>query len=180
MNMELEEVNRMYQEIQAYIDPTFDELKSRTETQQRNIQKNYAQHNQVYNLALEKINSILPNLTTNEVIEGYKDGGRLLQRNLSGYMAGHFNHDYIPTMINAIKQPHLHTAWLFLQALGNNLGGEVSDLVIEALEMEGLQETALSIVGQLNLVEALPQIQRLTENHNATIAYLASETIKQL
>jgi len=180
MNKQLEEVDLMYQEVQPYIDPTFDELKSRTEVHQLKLQMNKEKYIKVYDLALEKLKLLLPHLSTGEIVDGYREGCRLLQRGLSGYMADHFHSDYVPTMVNAIKRPDLHTAWIFLQALANNLGRNISSLAIEALDTKGLTETALNVVEQLNITEALPKIRELTKDKDDTIASLAGEVSKHL
>ncbi len=175
MNKELEEVNSMYQEVQPYIDPTVDELKSRSEVYQLELQTNNNKYGKVYSLAIEKLDLIFPRLSPNEIIEGYSEGCRLLQRSLSGYMANQFHSDYIPTMIDAVQRPDLHTAWIFLQALADNVGGDIFPLAVEALDTKELTETALNIVEQLNIVEALPKVKVLMSSEDDSIASLAAE-----
>jgi hypothetical protein len=180
VNKQLKEVDMMFMQIQDYIDPTPDYLSKLTQDKWMELQKDRSNYTDIYNSGLEKLRLVLPTLSNNEIVEGYTEGCRLLQRGLSGYMADHFQQEYIPTMIGAIKQPHLHTGWIFLQALANNLGKDVAPLAIEALSIEGLTETALNVVKELNIIEALPKVRQLINGDNTTIAFLAEKTSNYL
>ena len=180
MNKQLNEINSIYLKIQDYIDPTIDYISSLNEDDWSEMQKNKESYGESYSIALEKLRLLLPKLSSKEIAEGCSSGCRLLQRNLSGYMAEHFHQEYIPSMIGAVKQPHLHTAWLFLQALANNIGKDITPLAVESLDIDGLTETALSVIDQLNIIEALPKVLHLTKSDNETIAFLANQISKHL
>lgn len=88
----------------------------------------------------------------------------------------------IPIMMQSIKRGEIHTAPFFLQALANNLGHQIDNLVLDTLDSDNamLRETALSIVKQINLSEAIPKVETLLYDKNPNIALLASQIIKNL
>jgi hypothetical protein len=95
-------------------------------------------------------------------------------------MGRDFHESYVPVMIRAIRSPHLHTASVFLQVLANNLGEDSAPIVIDALAVQELQETALSIVAQLNLQEAAPRVEMLTQDAVEEIAAFADKVLSKL
>jgi hypothetical protein len=113
-----------------------------------------------------------------EVAEAYTEGCRLLQTNLSGFMGNNFCDEYYQVMVNAIYGQHFHTSWLFLQAIADNVGERVSPLIEFAIEVEPLQETALSIIRQLKLQEFKPQVEKLLNSDLQSLAQAALDVLE--
>lgn len=180
MNVYLREIDDVCRKAQQYLDFDPEKLRSISIEDWIDHQKMYHFSIEVYDLAMKQLIEIFPNLTSSEITEGYMQGCRLLQRALSGCMARAYKPEYRPTMIMAINIPHLHTANIFLQSLADNIGSEVSGLVLMALYAREMRQTALSIVGQLSLIEALPELEHLTSDSDPAIAHLAETILVKL
>lgn len=180
MNSSLLETDNICRKVQDYLDPEPDVFEKMTEEEWLNHREMYDSSNAAHRAAIAKLMELLPKLSTQEISEGYTEGCRLFQRALSGYMVRNFNLEYIPTMMDAINTPHLHTARNFLQSLADNIGSEISSTVLAALDVNGLCETALSIVGQLSLTEALPKVQQLISDPDPAIASIAQTILSEL
>jgi len=181
MNPKLKEVNDLYLQIQDYIDPTVEYLAGLTEEQRLELESNADEHLRLYEIAIEKYREVAPALSPDEIIEGYKQGCRLLQRTLSGHMCYAFDKVYIPIMIQAVRNDEAHTAYLFVQSLADHLGKEIAPLVIEALDSESAltRERALAVVRQLELVEALPTVRGMVNDPYLEISYLAKDILNR-
>lgn len=180
MNQYLEEVNELYLQIQGrYMDISPENKYSQTPEAQGEFANHLNEYSRIYNLALEKFRIIAPNLSPAEIIEGYQQGCRLLQCNLSGDMCQNFDTVYIPTMVQAIKNNETHTSHMFLQALADQLGKEISPIVIETLNSESalMRETALSVAEQIKLLEAAPKIRMMINDVELDVAFLAKKII---
>ncbi len=174
MNAHLNEINKLYLKIQGqYIDDTIQEKDDSIDISK--VEK----FSEIYNIALEKFNKIAPLLTPYEIVEGYKQGSNLLQKNLSGRMSLHFNDLYTPVMIDAIKNDHQHTAYLFLQTLADNLDNDITSIVQFALQSKSklTRETALNVAEQLNLFELTEEIQEICFDVEPEISSLAKQII---
>ena len=182
MNPILNEINQQYLQIQDYIDPLPGYLDQLAEQERAEYLKKSGEALQTYHLALDKLRISVARLSPHEIIEGYTQGCRLLQRNLSGYMGEQFKQAYVPIMITAIRSEHTHTAWLFLQVLAEQLGVGAASIVTEALNSEaiGIREKALLITEQLSLIEAIPKLQKMRQDPVEEIASLAEQVLQSL
>lgn len=195
MHPVLQEINELYLQIPHYIDPSpeyieslnrqNEVLKSQPDEHRRRWQLEFAgqraECSRIYSLAIEKFEAVSSTLSPTEVIEAYKQGCNLLQRNLSGHMSHHFDEAYIPLMIQAVKSGEGHTAHLFLPILAQQLGRDIAPLAIESLDSQFtcVREAALSVVYQLELVEAVSKIRTMADQ-DPEIAEMASNIIRKL
>jgi hypothetical protein len=182
MNHALNEVNRLYLEIQNSIDPAPGYLDQLTAQERAAYMQRLDAAKQIYHLALDKLRAVVSQLSLDEMIEGYTYGCRLLQRSLSGYMGRQFNVAYIPLMITSIRAGHVHTAETFLQVLADQLGKAAAPIVIESLDSQapGIRQKALLVIEQLHLVEALPKVQALIRDPVKETALLAKQVLQRL
>lgn len=177
MKPEISEINKRYLEIQDYVDPLSQDLidfaQECTKEEWIEFQDLSRIYHQELGILRKNFMEIIDNSNPTEIAEAYTGGCRLLQRNLSGYMGNNFSNEYIPVMSRAIREKHFHTNWLFLQALANNIGKDVAPLAEYALELEPIQETALSVIGRLKLVNLASKVQEIanqTDNENQDFA----------
>jgi HEAT repeat protein len=177
MNTVLSNINGLFYRVQDYIDPISD-LHQLTEQELSAYLQMREQASRDYNVGLEQLRAVVPTLSVSEIVEGYTEGCRLLQRGLSGYMSHYFNPAYVPIMKAAIDDHQWHTACIFLQALADHLGSNAAPTIIEALDSPSaaIREKALLIADQLELLEALPKVQRLIHDPVTDLASLAEET----
>lgn len=180
MTPKLKEINDLYLQVQNHIDPTAENLASLTDEERLEYESRADEYSRLYKIAMEKYKEVAPTLSPDEIIEGYRQGCRLLQRNLSGHMSYYFDKVYIPLMIEAIRNDESHTAYLFLQSLADHVGKEFAPVVIEALNSESAltRETALAVVRQLELVEAIAKVRDMVNDPNLEISYLAKEILR--
>lgn len=182
MNPLLEEIDKVYIEIQPFIFPSPEYIEQLNEDE---IAYHHLQHSRAakqYESAISQLNKVISLVSSTEIIEGYIQGSRLLQQNLSGYMVQNFDSAYIPTMITAIKQDHGHTAWIFLHALAKYTGTSFTTVFIDALFSKSPQvrEHALIVIEQLHLIDALPYVAVLTHDPVTTVALAAQDTLIHL
>ncbi len=163
MNSNLHIINDTYLSIQDIIYPNTEYVLQLDEQHVAQLRHISPSAQLLYAKYSEKLLSILPNLDSLEIIQGYNEGCRLLQQNLSGYMAQNFKKEYVPIMISAIRSDQEHTAWIFLQVLADEIGISLASLFISALssKFDSTREKALTIVRQLYIYEAIPIIQSL-------------------
>ena len=180
MNSEIENINKTYEKVQNIIDMTYEQLKQMTEQDWLRAKSERASAEVVYQKAQERLYVLLPELKPIQISNLYEQGCRLLQRNLSGYMVQHFSIDYVDTMKAAVVNGHWHTAWMFLQSLADNVGEYETDLFVEALSIPELQETALSIIGQLHIREASEYVKEISEDKLNDNKLLAKSIYKKL
>jgi hypothetical protein len=181
MKQQLEEVNAMFLLVQDYIDPTVEHLEKITREEQLEYERNAEKYLRAYNVAIAKYKEVAPSLSPSEIIEGFQQGCRLLQRSLGGWMCFHFDEAYIPIMTDSIRKNELHTAHLFLQALADRLGTEISSIAIDSLDSNSvlIRSTALAVVRQLGLVDAYAKVESLTNDSSNEIAYLAKQILEE-
>ena len=181
MKQQLEEINAMFLLVQDYIDPTVEDLEKITPEEQLEYERNAETYLRIYNAALEKYKEAAPNLSPSEIIDGFQEGCRLLQRSLSGRMCYHFDEAYIPIMTESIRKNELHTAYLFLQALANHLGTEIKSIAIDSLDSNSvlIRSTALAVVRQLGMIDASVKVESLTRDSSDEVAYLAKQILKE-
>jgi hypothetical protein len=179
MNLKLEEINDLYLQVQNLIDPTVEYLAALTDEERFELESNRDEYSLLYKIAREKYIEIAFQLSPAEVIEGYQQGCRLLQRNLSGLMCHRFDSVYIPVMIEAIKKDEPHTAFFFLQSLADHLGTEIASIVTEALDSKyaHTRETALAVAYQLKLVEVAPKVEEMVDDSHPNVSYLAKQIL---
>ena len=182
MNEIIARINSRYKAIQEYVHPTTKEIDNILVDKAKLIE--FQEKRKIFDAEYEELVKellyILDSLSPTEIALAYKKGCRLLQMNLSGYMGNNFSSEYIEVMETAIKSKHFHTAWLFLQALADNIGQDVEPVVDFALQIEPLQATALSIVRQLKLQNLLPKAKELLNNPDAEIKIMAKAVIETL
>ena len=93
-------------------------------------------------------------------------------------MVQNFDEKYIPLMIHEIESSiAYHTDFMFLQALAYHLSKkEIVPITIECLSSvsDTMQETALSVIQQLNIKEAIPRIEEMIDKPD--FEYLLSYT----
>lgn len=181
MHQKLEEINNLYIQIQDNYPLLSIEQRTTLRDEEPENQANWLkEYERIYNIAITQFRAIGPNLTPQEVVEGYQQGCKLLQQNLSGHMCYYFNESYIPLMLQEIKQEVLHTAPQFLQCLSVQLGSKIAPIVLEALESKNLivRETALSIADNLKIFEARQKIIEMMDDPEQGISSLAKEIIK--
>jgi hypothetical protein len=176
VNSSLAEINALYLQIEPLFDPSSDLMQSLehlSDDDLRNIQETKNDVLPIYRTALAMAQSLIPSLTPDEIIEGYQEGSRLLQRNLSGYMGVQWQVEYIPVMIAAIEQDHDHTAWIFLHILADKVGRDLALLYIKALDSQSseVREAALVVIDRLCLRESLIHVERLTRDSNPTLQH---------
>lgn len=177
MKKELMEVIEIYLPIDGrYFDIPADKFDEQLE----DWNKMRNEYSRIYDLGAEKSVLIAPDLSPEEIVEGYQQGCKLLQRNLSGRMSQHFDRLYIPTMVQAIKNNETHTAFIFLPALAEHLGKEVGPIVLEALDSKSpiIRERALSAADHIKLLEAAPKIKAMVDDPEPEVAFLAGKIIE--
>lgn len=183
MNAVLTNFDIIFSQIQMFVDPQEEDseqimrFKDHNLVEQRRIREE-ALHS--YHRTLGTLRNVLKQMSSNEIVEGYLEGSRLLRKCVAGYMAENFSNDFVPTMIDAVKASDKHTGWLFLQTLANHLGKDISPLVLSNLAAPGIRETALSVAGQLDLSEAIPIIRDLINDPVHEIAALAKLILSEL
>jgi hypothetical protein len=136
MNASLSQINALYARIGHLFDPSpefITMLDHLSDTDLARYAQNQKKVSAIYASAIHQLQQLLPLLSHEEIIEGYQQGSTLLQRNLSGYMATYFDASYISIMIEAIESDHSHTAWVFLQALADNIGKSLSHIYTGAI-----------------------------------------------
>jgi hypothetical protein len=178
MKPELQKINQIYIQVEDYFYPVPGFF---------TVEKNgaaYAQHKKelepIYQAARKEFYEIIPSLTVEDTIDAYQQGCRLLQANISGWMYHHFDRKYIPIMIKAIQDDHGHTARLFLRVLtlyANDLKDELVPLILSSLKSQYIatQEAALSAAFELQIVEALPIVQKMTKDPIPEIREIAGK-----
>lgn len=180
MKAELQNINRMYIEVEYYFYPApgfFDsEINGSTYLQRKK------ELEPLYQSARKELYRIAPSLTTGEIIQAYQEGCRLLQANISGLMVESFRREYIPIMIQAIKDNHGHTAHMFLRTLSVNasdLRSELTPLILVSLSSQflSIKEAALSAAFQLRLTEALPTIKRMAKDSTPEIREMSENIL---
>jgi hypothetical protein len=175
MNQSLSKINEIYLEIQDYVDPLLDDLIHMDRQLLDKLKINRIEALDKYETTQKLVIELLPTLSRDEIIQGYMEGCRLLQRNLSGFMGKNYNKDYATVMENAIREGHYHTAWLFLQVLSDNSESNLMSLLEFSLRQKALQEVALGIVENLKLKELLPIIRELKDSQDDEINSIAQK-----
>jgi hypothetical protein len=180
MNEKLREINELYLQIWgSYMDISRDEWFNPSPEERAEFADYFEENSRIYNLVIEKFNALSPDLSPAEILEGYQQGCKLLQRNLSGDMCQNFDIAYIPTMIQAIKNNETHTAFMFLPVLADHMGKEIAPIVMEALDSESplIRERALSVADHINLLVAAPKIRAMVNDVEPQVASLAGKII---
>ena len=182
MNPLLDNVNNLYLQLESYFDPSLDLFLSLSEEKRIEYMVRKNELTNEYKTAIEMMRTTITILSEQEILEGYQEGCKLLQRSLSGYMCQNYDPIYAQAMVNAIERDESHVAPHFLQTLANNLGREIIPIAIYALNsnVTSIKRTALSVADQLLIVEALDKIQELTNDGNEEIPYLAKEVVRRL
>jgi hypothetical protein len=181
MLQKLKEINDLYIQIQDNYPFLSSEHETTPINEEIKDQKNWLkEYERIYNIAIIQFRAIGPQLTPEQVLEGYTQGCKMLQQNLSGHMCYYFTEAYIPLMIQEIEKEAVHTAPQFLQCLSFQLGAKIAPIVLQALKSEKtpIRETALSIVDSLNIFEARLKVIEMTDDPEQGIASLAREIIK--
>ena len=173
---ELEEINSNYREIEDYIDPPPHLIASFTDDDWVNFAARSESSRSQYEKDLKQLNVLLPTLGSATIAEAYNQGCRLMQRNLSGYMAQHFDPVYVPVMVKAIETKHFHTAQTFLQVLADHEYPQIENLLSEAIKLRELQDVALSIIRQLRLKSFQDIVNDLCQSPDKTINEIANNT----
>jgi hypothetical protein len=185
MNELLREVNDLYEQSQPYVDPTpidVNTLQMSSAKEQQSFLEMANQGVSTYQLAISKLQAVLPTLSSTEILEGYTQGCRLLQRSLSGYMGSHFDRMYLPIMVQAVTEGVPHTGATFLHVLVVQLGKEAAPLVLQSLGSvsDDMREGALVAAKQLKLVEAIPTIQGMIHDPVTPVAVVAEHVLQEL
>jgi hypothetical protein len=179
MKTDIVEINKLFEEIRPFIEPTHDELSIWSDKYALFLEQSQ-QSKIIYRKAQLRLNEIIISLTAEEIVEIYQTSGILMQRHLSGKMLHDFHEIYIPVMIKAIQGGHKHTASNFLHFLANLMGKDVIHLVKEALTFEWLQEDAIYIAVDLELRELIPDILMIIKSKNEWIKTTAMDAIQKL
>lgn len=182
MNPALNEINDMYLPIQQYVVPLPEDFEQMQRLDPVEGGRMAEEASAIYRTGLDQFRVVFATLSVEEIIEGYLQGCRLLQSHLCGEMSTHFNRAYIPVMLQAIKSSHPYTSIVFLQALADHLGDQAALIVIEALgsHLPGLRERAVLLTEQLHLLEARAQLQRMSNDSDEDIAFLARQVLRNL
>jgi hypothetical protein len=179
MHPALEEIDNLYRQVQDYFDPSPGYFDTLTEAESAAYQAAQPEASLIYNLAISKVNTVVPQLSPEEIIAGYQNGSRLLRRNLSGYICRDFVPIYIPLMREAIQTGDLPSVRHFLPALAQHLGQDAAPMVLETLSHPQvlLRETAVYVAGDLGLIQAVPQIQALLQDPNQAVVTAAQRVL---
>lgn len=182
MQFSLDQINRLFIKLEPFFDLSLDSILNLSEENQRLFVEEKSTVYADYELAIELLRNSVPLLSKHDILTGYKEGCKLLQRGLSGYMCQQFDRLYLSTMIDAIERDEIHVAPHFLQAIADNLGQESISVVLSALNSKqaSIKKVALSVCHQLNAAEAMPIIRGMTADQDKIIAHLALETLKWL
>jgi hypothetical protein len=182
MQPSLEEIDNLYIQIQDRFDPSEGYHDSLTEEERAAYQATQPEVSRIYNLAINKVNMVVPQLSPEEIIIGYKKGSRLLRRNLGGYICRDFVPTYIPLMREAIQAGDLPSARHFLSALAQHLGQDAAPIVLETLNHPQalLRETAAYVAEELGLVQAVPQLQSLLQEPSQEVVRAAQQALDKL
>ncbi len=176
----MQKINQIYIEVEDYFYPApgfFDVERNGSFYMQRKKELE-----PLYQSARKEFYEMSSSLTTEEIIQAYQEGCRLLQANISGLMMEPFKREYIQTMIQAIKDNHGHTAHIFLRSLSVNasdLRFELPPLVLASLNSQYIstKEAALSAAFHLRLAEALPIIKGIAENSTPEIREMSENIL---
>lgn len=179
---ELNEVNNIYLQIQDYMFPPFGYFEQLTTLEMAAWQAAQPEAHSLYHKALDRFHEIYPKLSPNEIITAYQHGSRILQANLSGRIARDFDVKYIPLMQWAIRSGHSHTGPIFLTALARYTGENATSLIIESLDNPepSMRETALALVAELNLTDAVSQVRKCLNDPVRTVSSVAKRTLEAL
>lgn len=182
MESSLDQVNKIYVRLEKFFDPSIDSILNLSDQDRIEFSTTQTELIEEYKWALNMLRNTVPLLSEQDILTGYQEGCKLLQRNLSGYMCQNFNRLFLQTMIEAIEREEEHVAPHFLQAIADNLGREAIPIILSALDSRqiSIKRTALSTSDQLKISEALPKIKKLTNDNNKGIAYLADEVMKRI
>lgn len=172
MNQTLSEINQMYHCAQVHLFPALSDTNGHLA---KSGPKNRAQALQTYQLARQKLDEIYHSLTAPEIIEGYEKGSILLRWALGATMRDEFKPAYIPLMRDSIKSGDRYAAPHFLQTLAEQLGQAAAPLMLESLssEFEVVRNQALAIVKQVELWQAIPTLQQLSQSPNHDLSAFA-------
>jgi hypothetical protein len=176
MKQELENINKIYLQIQDYFFPAPEYFDDKPDGQE--YIKKGQEYEPLHSFAKGEFLRISPLLAPEEIIEGYEQGCRLLQANLSGLMYNKFDRKYIPIMLKAIKDDHSHTAFLFLRALvlyAKDQKDKLVPLILSSLRSKYVVtlEAALSAAFELRLIEAIPIVEQMTKDSRPEIREMA-------
>ena len=180
MNSELAKINDVYLQIQdsLYPPPGFLDIPEN----QAGFFDRMKDAKVIYQKMVKKLEKVVSKLSSQDIIDGYKSGCRLLQSNLSGYMYEDFRKEYVPVMLEAITNDHVHTTHIFFRALvmhAPEVKGELKPLVIKALKSKHVSvvHAALSSAYQLRLDDALPIIKELANHTDGVTTEMATNIL---
>lgn len=167
MNKYLIKIDKLHKKVEKYFEPPLSASKSELENYHQESIKDHEKIQKIYNKAGNMLREVVPTLSPEEVIEGYKEGSILLHRALSGFMCDtrYFHEKYIPIMIEAIQEDKSPTIYLFLLCLARKLPKEeIVPLVIRGLDSQDprTRDTALRIVDSMMIREAIPKVREVT------------------
>ncbi len=183
MNKTLEKINADLQSIADYVEPQPEQLERLAQSGQYTVGsvEEASKALQLYEAANRSLGEVLPTLSSTDIIDAYSQGGRLLRKYLSGYMFRNFNHAYLPLMVEAIKSDH-ENSYLFLMALRNDQGMASAPTIVLALgsRVTRTRENALGLVYELEIREAVPEVEKLTKDSVPRIANFATKCLYHL
>lgn len=182
MNEVLDRINSVLVEVQNYIEPDVETLLQVHEQDENSFLVEREKAHKRYKESVAELVLVLPKMLPEEMILGYREGGKLLQRVLSGYMGKFFHSQYSPLMIEAIHNAHEHTAWIFLQVLAKELDSGYEEIIAQALHSSSaeVRYKALNIVDEMEMVDVVLEVQALTHDSIEAVATLAKDTIHRL
>lgn len=181
MNPSLKEINAIYLQIQDYIDPSPEYFDQITDEQKLDFIHKRKEYSQLYENTSRALKALLDRLSSEDIVEGYQQGCRMLQIGLAGHMFRHFNEIYIPLMIDAVKKDERHTAPIFLRTLSLNVKDrdQIGLLALTSLNSKwsSVLDAALAVIYDLRIVAALPKITDLANDPNTATAELAKNIL---
>ena len=183
LNTAIQRIDEIYRRIQDYVYPMGEFIDEILKEAESDIQEYIAMRGHYrleYDNAVADLLKILPTLKPTEIAEAYREGSRLLQMNLSGYMAQNFDIEYISVMEEAITNGHVHSGGTFLEVFAMQFGTKISPIIGNAIVHKGLQHHALDIIGRLKLVEYLEDVKILCTNPDKIVQTTAKDALKSL
>jgi len=200
MNDVLTEANQLLVSISPCIDfadieSEKEKLLAMTKEELREFQKRCHGSLIVKEKAMQMLSSVVPRLTHEEIVEGYREGCITFKRYLGGLMysriyqklvTGDVLQLYANAMIEGIKNDD-STSYLFLGALSLYMPDEfvqdmLPSIILIALDQKNQRtlDTAIAIAEQRKMKEAIPKIQVLTNHPNERLRGIAIKALEIL
>ena len=178
MNSHLKKIDTDLRLIEEDVKPSSLQLEELIKTQERALitPEGLRASLQVYENANADLVQILPTMEPSEIIDTYHQSGRLLRQHLSGYMFRSNNDIYVPVMIEAISNDD-ENSYLFLMALRRYLDNRIIAAFLRGLDSANsrTRDTALSLVYELRLIEAMDKVHQLEQDQIPMIAKFAEK-----